>query len=184
MRKMDFLVISSRWPLPIAAEVVAHSPTPSMVSTAALVERRGVEGRSRVAQVMLAEQQPALVEIFRERPELVTQQVLLKQLFAQPERDRHLEGGEPARRHRDVGFQQPLEFEEWLVVEYDMVEFVGRDAGFGEAIGDRVVRERGVVLAAGETLLLRRRDDPAVFDQRGRAVVVEGGNAEDPHRVA
>src|ERR1700684_1624513 len=131
---------------------------------------------------MLAEQQPAFVKIFRECPEFVTQQVLLKQLFAQPERDRHLEGGEPARRQRDVGFEQPLEFEEWLVVEYDMVELVGGDAGFREAIGDGVMRERGVVLAAAETLLLRRRDDPAVFYQRRRAVVIEGGNAEDPHR--
>ncbi len=41
----------------------------------------------------------------------------------------------------------------------------------------------GVVLAAGETLLLRRGNDAAVLDQRRGAVVIEGGNAENAHRV-
>ena len=41
----------------------------------------------------------------------------------------------------------------------------------------------GVVLLPGEALLLRGRDDPAVLDQRRGAVVIEGGNAEDAHRV-
>jgi hypothetical protein len=39
------------------------------------------------------------------------------------------------------------------------------------------------VLLPGKAFLLRRRDDPAVIDQRRRAVVVESGNAENAHRV-
>ncbi len=45
-------------PSPTAADVVAHSPTPSMVSTAALVERRRIEGAGRMAEVMLGKQKP------------------------------------------------------------------------------------------------------------------------------
>ena len=102
-----------------------------------------------MAQMMLAEQQPLRVEILGEFLKLVAQQVLLKQLLPQPERDRHLEGAESARRKRDVGFQQPLEFEERLVVEHDVIELAGRNAGFCKAIGNGVVRKRGVVLSCG-----------------------------------
>ena len=42
----------------------------------------------------------------------------------------------------------------------------------------------GVVLLAGEALLLRGRHDAAVLDQRRGAVVIEGGNAENAHRLA
>ena len=64
-----------------------------------------------------------------------------------------------------------------------MIKLVGRNAGLCKTICDGVVRKRGVVLAAGKTLLLRRGDDPAVIDQRRRAVVIECRNTENPHRV-
>src|SRR5665811_1973545 len=114
-----------------------------------------------------------LVEVLGKFPEFVAQQAFLKQFLPQPERDRHLERAEPARRQRDVGLQQPLEFEKRLVVEHDMVKLVGRNAGLRKAIGDGVVRKRGVVLAAGKTLLLRRG-----------AVVIERRNTQDPHRAS
>ena len=148
-----------------------------------VVVGRGVERRRRVAQMMFAEQQPADVEIFGKLADLVAQQGLLKQLFLQPQRDRHLEGAEAARRHRDVGLQQPLEFEERLVVEHHVVEAVGGDAGFFQAIGDGVVREGGIMLAPGKAFLLGGGDDAAVLDQRRGAVVVECGNPENAHRV-
>ena len=37
----------------------------------------------------------------------------------------------------------------------------------------------GVVLLAGEALLLRGGDDPAVLDEAGGRIVVVGGDAED-----
>ena len=41
----------------------------------------------------------------------------------------------------------------------------------------------GSCLLAGEAFLLGGGDDAAVLDQRRGAVVVEGGNAENAHRV-
>ena len=54
-------------------------------------------------------------------------------------------------------------------------------AGRLEARADRVHRERGVVLLAREALLLRGGHDRSVAHQRGRGVVVIGGDAEDLH---
>jgi len=45
-----------------------------------------------------------------------------------------------------------------------------------------VLREPGVVLLAREPLLLGRRNDDAVLDQRGRAVMVIRGNSENAGR--
>ena len=73
--------------------------------------------------------------------EFLAQQVLLEQLLPQPERDRHLEGAEAARRQRDIGFQQPLEFQERLVVEDDVIDVGKAGAGGFQAIGDRVASE-------------------------------------------
>jgi len=134
-----------------------------------------------MAQMMLAEQQPAGVEIFGKFPYFIAQQAFLKQLFLEPERDRHLERAKSARRQRDVGLEQPLEFEKRLVIEHDMIEFRGCHACLVKTVGDRVVRKRGIVLASRETLFLDRGDDPAVSDQRRRAIVIKCGNAENAH---
>src|SRR3984957_3642980 len=124
MRKMDFLGYLEA--IAVADPRRSGGPFADTVhgEHGRIVERRGIKRRGRMAQMMLAEQQPTLVEIAGEFPELVAQQVLLKQFLAQPERDRHLERAKSARRHRDIGFQQPLEFEERLVIEHDMVEAV------------------------------------------------------------
>ena len=148
-----------------------------------ILERRGIEGRGRVAQMVLAEQQLGAVELRRKLLQFVREQALLEQLFLQPQRDRHLERAEAARRQRDIGLQQPLEFEERLVVEHDVVERVHRGARLRKTRRDGVVREGRVVLLAGEALLLRGGDDAAVLDQRRGAVVIEGGNPEDAHRL-
>ena len=136
-----------------------------------------------MAQMMLAEQQLAGVEILRKLLQFVAQQALLEQLLLEPQRDRHLERAEAARRQRDIGLQQPLEFEKRLVVEHDMVKTVGGNSRLCETIGNGVVWKRSIVLFSGKALLLRRGDDPAVLDQRRGAVVVEGRNTENPHRA-
>ena len=76
---------------------------------------------------------------------------------------------EAARREGEIGFEQPLEFQERLLVEDDIVDVLERDAGLLEAIADRVDREARVLLLAREALLLRRRDDLAV-DQQAAAL--------------
>jgi hypothetical protein len=64
-----------------------------------------------------------------------------------------------------------------------MIKLVSPDACLCKTISDGVVWKRGVMLLSGKALLLRRGDDPAVIDQRGGAVVIEGRNAKDPHRT-
>ena len=89
---------------------------------------RGEERACGVAEMMLGEQQLVLpVEVRREFLQLAPQQILLKQLLANPDRDRRRERAEAARREGDVGFEQPLELQERLFVEDDIVDVGERD---------------------------------------------------------
>jgi hypothetical protein len=72
--------------------------------------------------MMLGEQQPVGRNILVELLQILAQQALLEQLFLEPERDRHLERAEAPRRERNIGLEQPLEFQERLVVEGDVVD--------------------------------------------------------------
>ena len=70
------------------------------------LERRWIEGRRRVAQMMLAEGQPVVpVELRRHLLKFVRKQRFLEKFFAQPQRQRHAERREAARRHRQIGFR-------------------------------------------------------------------------------
>ena len=51
------------------------------------------------------------------------------------------EGAIAGGRHGQIGFQQPLELRDRLVVEADVVEFAGVDARLGEAVFDGLLRE-------------------------------------------
>ena len=62
-----------------------------------------------------------------------------------------------------------------------MIDLVEVDLAAAEAIADRLGREAGIMALAREALLLRRRDDAAVLDEGGRAVVIEGREAEQAH---
>ena len=64
-----------------------------------------------------------------------------------------------------------------------MVHLVEADPALVEAVLDGLPGEAGIVLLAGETLLLGGGHDPPVVDQSGRAVVIEGGDPEDAHRL-
>jgi hypothetical protein len=122
--------------------------------------------------MMLREQQFVLpVELRRELLQLAAQQVFLKQLLADPERNRRGERAKTTRRERDIGFEQPLELQERLLVEDDIVDFLERDLRMLEAITDRVLRIARIVLDACEALLLGRGNNATVDQQRGRAVV-------------
>jgi hypothetical protein len=150
-----------------------------------LLERRGEEGRGGVAQVVLGEQQPAVPAVGPRHPgQGVAQHALLEQLLAQPDRHGEPERAEAARRERQVGLEQALELEERLLVEDDVVDPAEVGAARLEAVAHGALGEAGVVLPAGEALLLRRRGDLAVGDEGGGAVVVERRDAEDPQGAA
>ncbi len=88
----------------------------------------------------------------------------------------------PIRRKGEVGLDEPLEFQKRLFVKDDAIDRRGVDLRLFQAIGDRVRRKVGIVLLAREALFLRRRDDLAIADQGGGAIVVEGGNPQNQHR--
>src|SRR2546427_9318402 len=145
-----------------------------------LSERRREERTRRMAEMVLAEEQLLVPDpVASDFAELFEQQVLEEKLLPQPQGDRHTEGPEPARREGQVGLEQALELEEGLVVEDDAVNTAQPEPGLAHAVADRVSGKPGIVLLAREALFLRRSDDMAVFDQRGRAVVVERRDSED-----
>ena len=115
--------------------------------------------------------------------ELTAQQILLEQLFSEPQGNRHAKGREPAGRKCEVRLQQPLEFEKGLVIEGDAIEIREHRSAFRQAVGDRLARIAAVMLLPGETLFLRRRHDPPVLDQCGRTIVIESRNPQNPHIV-
>ena len=79
MRKVDLLEDLQLVAMAEAADVVAHSPTPSIVSTAALSKGEGKNARSGVAQMVLAKQQLlARVELGGKLLQLALKQALLE----------------------------------------------------------------------------------------------------------
>src|SRR5438552_2801178 len=126
--------------------------------------------------MMLREQELAPpIELGIERPELITQQLLLEQLLLQPERHRHTKGAKARGRKREIGLQQTLELEEWLVVERDIVDFTQSDAALAQAILERVMWEVCIVFLSCEAFFLGGSGDLPVDDECRRAVMVERG---------
>ncbi len=85
-----------------------------------------------------------------------------------------MKGLKPAWREAQVSFQQSLKFEERLFVENYVVQLVGPDSPFSKTVSYRLLREARIVLFAATAFLLGCGYDSAVFDQRRRAVMLEG----------
>ena len=81
----------------------------------------------------------------------------------------------------EVGFEQALELDEWLVVEDDAVDVLEFDAPGAQAIVDGEARIAGIEFLAGEALFLRGGNDATVLDQRCGAVVIERRETENAH---
>ena len=86
-----------------------------------LFEWRGKKRRGGVRQVMLREQQVRIIVSGGNLSELCRQPILLEQLFSEPDRNGHLKRLEPPRRKSQVGLNQALKLDEWLIVENDEV---------------------------------------------------------------
>jgi hypothetical protein len=116
-----------------------------------LVKRRGKKCAGRVAPVMLGEEQLVLpVEAGGPRLEPLAEQILLKQFLLEPQRQRHAERAEPARRKGEIGLEQPLELYKRLLVENDVVEIIEIKASFVETVANGVFRVARILLLAGK----------------------------------
>src|SRR5207302_1640418 len=104
--KMDFLVDGE--PMPLANGRSRRRPFANAVQRQhrGSIERRRIEGRSRMTQMMLGENQFVFpIEIRLLPPEFANEQRLLKQLFAQPKRQRHAKRCKAARSKTRIGFE-------------------------------------------------------------------------------
>ena len=95
------------------------------------------------------------------------------QFLLQPLRHGMDERAVATGRVGEVGLKQPLELQERLVVEPDVVEVSGAEPSLVQAVVDGLDGKPGVVLGAREPLLLRRGHNATVDQDRGRRVVVE-----------
>ena len=78
-----------------------------------------------------------------------------------------------------MGFQESFEGQQWFVVETDTLQIRSAYASRFKTVLSRQFWKTGVLLAARESLLLRRRKDAPVADQASGGVVIEGGNTEN-----
>ena len=140
-----------------------------------LVERRREERAGRMRLVVLGKDEAPLIAAAERLAHLPREM----QLPLDPQRQRLPERSEPAGRVGEIGLEQPLELEQRLVVEGDVIELVGADSAALEAERDRLRREAVVVLPPGETLFLRGGHDVPVHDQRRRRIVVERRDSQD-----
>ena len=113
--------------------------------------------------------------------QLLTDQVLHPQLVQQPGRHGVAEDLPRLRHHLHGGRQDALELDERLLVEDDVVEILGSDAGRFQAVADGQAREIGVVFLAAEAFLFGGRDQLAVVNQRRGGVVVETRDSQYAH---
>src|ERR1051326_7962715 len=97
------------------------------------------------------------------RSDFLQQQVLLEELFADPEGQRHAKRSKTNRGKSEVGFQQTFKLQERLVVKNDVIEVRCMNARFLETVLNRPVREARIVLLAREPLFLRSGHNLSVF---------------------
>ena len=141
------------------------------------VEGAREEGAGRVALVVIHEQERRARLLRQTAPDHAAHH----QLFAEPDGHRHDEAADAARRERQLGLEQALEFQHRLVVEGDEVELLGAEPRLVQTVRDGVARKPRVVFFPREPLFLRGRDDIAIDDDRGGAVVIKGGNSQNIH---
>jgi hypothetical protein len=86
------------------------------------------------------------------------------ELLFQPLRHALQERAEAGRSEGDVGREQPVELQDGLVVEADVVDLGRRKARLRQAVVDGARRKAGVVFDAAEPLFLGRSHDLAIDD--------------------
>lgn len=105
-----------------------------------------------------------------------------EQLFLNPDGNGLRETFKSPRREGVVGFQKPLELEIGLVVKGHAVQIADRQSAFFQTVPGREVRKFAGVFFARKPLFVRRGDNFAVHKERGCAVVVISGYAQNGAR--
>ncbi len=140
-----------------------------------LVERGRIERAGGVREVMLGEDDLLLVGVLRPRRISAGTNSFSRIQTGMAVGER----AKAARRVGEIRLDQPIELQQRLVVEADVVDVGGRQPCRAQAVVDRLHGKPFIVFLAGEALFLRRGDHIAVDEQRGRGVVIERGNSED-----
>ncbi len=95
------------------------------------------------------------------------------ELMAQPQGHSHQKLPETKRGISDVGFEEPFEFQQRLLIEDNIIKLFGSDVPGLEAILNGVYRELVIVLFSCESFLLGSGDDFTVAHKRSSAVMVK-----------
>ena len=144
-----------------------------------LIKWRRKERARRVRLVMFGKDNPPREPAAQSVADFAAQM----QLLPQPDRQRRQKRSKAARRECQIRFNQPVELQQRLLVEADIVQPIGRQPGFVQTVVHRQRGKAGVMLDPREPLFLRRGDDLPIHNQGGRGVVVERGDAEHRRHV-
>jgi len=78
-----------------------------------------------------------------------------------------------------IGLKQSLKLDKGFFIEHDVAEIRQGDFPFTQTVTDGSAGKPRIVLLAGKSLFLRGRDDLPVSHQAGRAIVIEGRDAQN-----
>ena len=85
--------------------------------------------------------------------------------------------GAPAvRRESEVGFEQPVKFQQRLFIKHHISHIFYIDSGVTQAECDRLPGVSGVILDPAEPFLLCGSRNSTVFQQYGGGIMVKCGN--------
>src|SRR5260370_1618886 len=127
-----------------------------------------------MTDMVFGKKKPALpVKSGRELLQCGEDNILLEQLLLDPDRNRHWERAIALRCKCEVGIEEPLKLEEWLLVEHNIVHVVELDSAFCKAVANRMYGKAGVLLLASEAFLLRCRSYASLEERRRGAIVLE-----------
>src|SRR6185369_4375936 len=124
-----------------------------------------IEGAGGVTLVMISKQKlpfEFLAGLFRSAwifysirfSHLGTDDIRHPELLLHPERHRFQERRKSGRRIVEIGLEQSIELQQWLVIEAHVIQLFGRDAGFAQTVGYGLHRKVVIVLDASEALFL------------------------------
>ena len=168
----------SRVPRPTPHAALAKSPKPSTETTDGLVERRDVEGRREVREVVLDAVHLAAERRARKGALRASRRTPARLRLLRSRSSSSAEVG-PLRQRVARACARGWRCESWLIATWSTS--ASAMPASREAVARSPRREARPVLDAAEALLLGRGDEPAVAHQAGRGVAVVGVEAEDVH---